>query len=113
MLGACATEGPPVAPAGVEQKVGAARTRADHQELAAIYEREAKDDKTAVERHRSRARSYEVAHVGGGGGGGGGVGPNPTMAAHCENLARLYQQAAEENIALEKEHRKMAAAATN
>jgi hypothetical protein len=31
------------------------------------------------------------------------------LVAHCENLARMYQQAAEENLALAKQHRQIAA----
>jgi hypothetical protein len=31
------------------------------------------------------------------------------LIAHCENIARIYQQAAEENLALASEHRRLAA----
>lgn len=110
-FGGCAAEGP-VKPAGPQQKIEAARTRADHQELAAVYEQQAGADKEAMERHRDLARAYERGWVW--------AGPtvgsassvrrgNQSLVAHCENLARIYQQAAEENLALAKEHRQLAA----
>lgn len=109
-LGGCASEGP-VKPAGLEQKIQAARTRADHQEIAAIYEKQAGVDKEAIERHRNLARAYERGWVW--------TDPrdhgfsarkvNFTLAAHCEKLARIYQQAVDENLALAKEHRRLAA----
>lgn len=107
ILGGCAAEGP-VKPAGLEQKIEAVRTRADHQEIAVVYEQQAEGDRAAAERHRGSARAYER----------GGVWNGPrvgsakradSMVAHCENLARIYQQAAEENLALTREHRRLAA----
>lgn len=110
-LGGCAAEGP-VKSAGLEQKIVAARTPADHQEIAAVYEQQAKRDRTASERHRSFARAYERGYPPG----------RPKIGsassvrreykssiAHCENLARIYQQAAEENLVLAREHRQLAA----
>lgn len=110
-LGGCAAEGP-VKPAGLEQKIEAARTRADHQEIAAAYEQQAEGDRAAAERHRGLARAYERGWVW--------IGPrvggestarreNKSAVAHCENLARIYGQAAEENVALAREHRRLAA----
>lgn len=111
ILGGCPTE-EPVKSAGLEQKIEAARTRADHQEIAAAYERQAGVDREAMERHRKLARAYQQGWVW--------VPPragntssapreNQSLVAHCENLARMYQQAAEENLALAKQHRQMAA----
>ena len=105
-FGGCAAEGP-VKPAGLEEKIEAARTRSDHQEIAVVYERQAQDDRTASERHRAWARRYDQRHLSSAGV----RGPNPAMAEHCRNLARIYQQAAEENLALAKGHRQMAAEA--
>lgn len=56
ILGGCATEGP-IEPAGLEQKIEAARTRSDHQEPAVIYERQAAVDREATARHRASARA--------------------------------------------------------
>jgi hypothetical protein len=110
-LGGCAAEGP-VKPAGLEQKIEAARTRADHQEIAAVYEQQAGMDQEAVQRHRNLARAYERDWVWGGprvGSAGSVRRENQSLAAHCENLARIYQQAADENLALAREHRQLAA----
>lgn len=110
-LGGCAAEGP-VKPAGLERKIEAARTRADHQEIAALYERQAGIDKEAGEQHLNLARAYERGSVW--------AGPQigsvrrlrrdkKSFVAHCENLARVHQEAAAENLALAREHRQLAA----
>jgi len=113
-LGACATEGPgnTVKTAGLEQKIDAARTGVDHLEIALIYEQQAGTDKALVERHRSLARAYERGWVWASPKVGGVVSArkgNQSLIAHCESLARIYQQAAEENLALATEHRQLAA----
>ena len=110
-LGGCAAEGP-IKPGGLEQKIDAARTRADHLEIAAVYEQQAEVDNGAMERHRNLARAYEKDWVATGPRGAAVVNAkrvNQSVIAHCENLARLYQQAAAENLALAKEHRRLAA----
>lgn len=98
-LGGCATEAP-LQPAGLEQRIATARVRADHEEIASVYEQQAGADKAAAERHRRLAQVYR-----------GRTDRNipPNMARHCESLVRIYQQAAEENLALAKEHRRVAA----
>ena len=97
-LGGCATEAP-LQIAGLEQKLATAQVRADHDEIAALYEQQAGIDKASAERHRRLAQVYS-----------GRTGRNvpPNMGRHCESLARIYQQAAEENLALAKEHRLIA-----
>lgn len=110
ILGGCPAEGP-VKSAGLEQKIEAARTRADHQEIAAAYEQQAGVDREAMERHRTLARAYEQGWVWAPprvGGASSAPRENQSLIAHCENLARIYQQAAEENLALAKQHRQMA-----
>lgn len=110
-LGGCAAEAP-VKPAGLEQAIEAARSRPDHDRIAAIYEQQAGVDKEAVERHRNLVRAYERGWVWAGPRVGGVVSANranQSLIAHCENLARIYQQAAEENLALAREHRQMGA----
>lgn len=102
-LGACAAEGP-VKPPGIEQKIEAARTPGDHEEIASLYEQQAGADKAAAERHQRLARTYQRSGTIKGGG-------QVNLARHCENLARVYQQAAAENLALAEQHRQMAAEA--
>lgn len=106
MLSGCAAEGP-VKPAGLGEKIEGARTRADHQEIAAVYERQAKDDSYASERHSALARLYGQRQFSRAGV------ANRAMVEHCQNLARLYQQAAEENLALAKGHRQIATEAND
>ena len=100
-LGGCAGEGP-VKPTGLEQKIESARTQADFEEIASAYEAQAKIDMVAADRHRRLARSYRAAPSSNRGG-------QANMALHSENLARTYQQAAEENMSLAKEQRQMTA----
>jgi hypothetical protein len=96
----------------LNRKSEAARTRADHQEIAAAYEQQAGVDTEAMERHRDLAQAYEQGwvwappHVGGVNGE---RMENKSLVAHCENLVRFYQQAAEENLALARAHRQLAA----
>ena len=80
-LGGCAAQGP-VKPAGLEQKIEAARTRADHQEIAAVYEQQAEGHRATAERHLGWARAYERGRR-----------KSYSMVTHCENLARIFQQA--------------------
>ncbi len=75
-------------------------------------EQRARIDWEAVERHRDLALAYERGwvwappHVGGASSA---RRENKSLVTHCENLARIYQQAAEENFALAREHRQIAA----
>jgi type IV pilus biogenesis protein CpaD/CtpE len=105
-LGGCATQ-TPVSPTmgkgdGLEQRIESARTRADHEAIASVYEQQAGADKASSERHRGLARAYARA-------GNPRVPTNPALISHCETLARTYEQAADENLALAKMHRQLAA----
>jgi hypothetical protein len=119
----CAAEGP-LRPADVEQKIGAARTRADHQEIAAEYEKQADWARDAAERHRGLARTYGawLSNTPHGGAAIGAQGAardvfaqsraqkaNQDLIEYCQNLARIYDQAAEQNLALARVHRQLAA----
>lgn len=111
ILGGCAVEGP-VRRADLERKIEAARTRADHLEIAAIYVRQAQADGAAAEQHRALARAYERGWVYSGPQ----VGTARSMEAlnrsqivHCEDLAHIYQRVAEENLSLARAHRQFAA----
>lgn len=109
----CAAESP-VRPAGLEQKIESARTHADHAEIAAIYEQEAEKDRAAAQRHRGLARAYEKGWVWEGPKVGGVVNAkkgNQSFIAHCEILASTYDRLAEEEFALAKLHRDLAARA--
>ncbi len=100
-LSGCAIESPKK-PIGIEQKIQSAHTRAEHEEIASEYEKQAEVDKTTAKAHQNMAQTYRYYS-----------GPKSTnpgaIASHCNNLAKLYQQAAEENIELAKLHRQLAA----
>ncbi|MCW5660026.1 MAG: hypothetical protein KIT60_20180 [Burkholderiaceae bacterium] len=103
-LGGCATQGPAV-PAGADQKIENASGRVDHEALASRYEAQAAADAAAARRHQGYAATYRRNTSPA-------SGPQEhlALAQHCENLARAYQQAADENAALAMLHRELAAA---
>ena len=100
-MSGCASQGP-TAPGGIEQKIVNAHTRADHEELAGLFEKQSADDKAAAEKHRGYARSYRSNRSLR-------SGNQANLAAHCERLATQYEQAASENVELAKAHRDMGA----
>jgi hypothetical protein len=104
-LAGCATQRQ-TAPAGAEQKIENASSRVDHEGLASRYEAQAATDAAAARRHQGYAATYRKNTLPA-------SGPQEhlVLAKHCENLARAYQQAADENTALAKLHRELAAAA--
>ena len=102
-LAACATQGP-TPPIRVEQKIENASSRLDHEEIAAQYDRQALVDAAAAKRHHGYAETYRknVSPRSG-------VQAHLALATHCENLARTYQQASDENTAVAQLHRQLAA----
>ncbi len=98
-LGGCATQ-TPAKPAGIEQRIETAHTPEDHHRIAAEYEKQAAGDKATAKLHRDMAVTYRDA---------GPKGSPGAMAMHCNNLAKLYQQAADENLELAKLHHEVAA----
>lgn len=99
-LAGCATENI-VRGEAIEQKIAGAKTRADHERLAIWYEQEARAANDKAGQHRRLADGYGVAWSG--------LYGNYGMLKHCQNLVRKYEQASEENLALAKLHRQMAA----
>ena len=105
VLAGCTSQGA-TTPASIEQKIESASNRVDHEELAAWYEGQAAMNAAAAKRHQGYAATYRKN-----------TSPrsdpelHQSFARHCENLARNYQQAAEQNLALAKLHREMAAQA--
>ena len=80
-----------------------AKTRADHEKIAAIYEQHARADLAAAESHRRMERLYKGFDPTAGGRGSG------QMAVHCKNIADNYTRTAHENDSLAELHRKAAA----
>lgn len=100
VLAACST----VSTAPSEQlaaKIQNAKTPADHEELARIYERDAEEALGQIKIHRLMARNYTSMF--------GGRGAVSAMPSHCESIAQKYAAIAEEKKALAKLHRDLAA----
>lgn len=83
--------------------VQAARTPADHEEIALSYEKQASADLAAAEEHRRMGSQYRKFAPSG-------VDPSTfaSMAIHCNNLVELYTGAAKEHSALAALHREAA-----
>ena len=82
--------------------IESARTKADHEALAAHYEQEAQALQDRAAEHERMAQAYERSAYGKIG---------TTLSQHCEFLARMYREAAKENLELAREHRELAATA--
>jgi len=99
VLTACVSP-PTSAPSGAtQQRIEAAQTRADHEALAASYDKEAADARAAAANHRKMAKSYQSYQPGRGGG---------NMTAHCNSVAGSYEQIATEYDGMAMMHRRLA-----
>jgi len=99
VLAGCATD-PKVASPELQQRIEAARTRADHQALTTYYEREAAGARATAAEHRQMAKTYQGMALSGRGGG--------SMTAHCNSIVRMYEGIAAEFDGLATDHRQMA-----
>jgi len=100
LLAACAEMNPH--PMDMNQAVHNAKTKADHEALAQHYEEVANEMQSKVEEHKKILSEYQREpwlfgrQVATG------------FGVHCENLIRIYTQAAEENRKMAEMHRGMA-----
>lgn len=78
----------------------------NHGAIAAEYERQAAINAAAAKRHFGYATTYRRNTSPASG-----VEAHKILAQHCENLARTYEQAANENLLIAKIHRQLARAA--
>lgn len=85
---------------GIDDMIAGAKTAADHEAIAARYDDEVASARAKSEMHQRMAVSYRNI-------GGRGI-AKAHMDEHCESLARIYEQAAKENVALAQGHREMA-----
>ncbi len=85
------------ATAGFAEKIVAAKTKADHEQLAVEFDKQAEADKAAVERHRKMAQAYTTAPWAKASGAG--------MVKHCKALIADYEKAARQNADMAKMHR--------
>jgi len=87
---------------GLDAKISAAKTAADHEAIAACYEDMAKAAQAKADEHKTMAKAYSMSSIGN---------PHATKAhfhEHCESLVRIYGSEAKEDDALAKMHRQMA-----
>lgn len=103
-LGGCVSAGTQNTPepGSQWQNAAAVRTRADHLEIAAWYEREAAAASRRADVHRKLRDSY---------GSSSGLYDLTGMLGHCTNLVNQNTQAAKDNAALAELHRRNAALA--
>ena len=87
-------------------KIQSARTRADHEAIASIYEKRASAELATADDHRRMANMYKSMDPTGAG-----RGTSAGMISHCNNLVESYTKAAKEHSALAKLHREAAAGA--
>lgn len=88
----------------IQHLIASARTKADQERIAGIYDAQSLRDRDEAAKHTRLAEYYRSVEPPGGRGGGFGQ-----MALHCTNLAGFYTRSAEENAKLAEMHRKMAA----
>ena len=81
-------------------QIEAAKTPADHEAIAAAFDQEATRLEALAKEHQKMADSYRVTSSKRGM-------ASASMHAHCANLVKRYQEAAQENRELAKEHRAM------
>jgi len=86
----------------IEQMIAEAKTPADHEAVAAVYEREAHKAREQEARHLKMRKAY---------GRFGALKQKTGLVKHCQHIAGSYGKVAEEYEALAKLHRAMAAEA--
>lgn len=88
----------------LESAIKTAKTPADHERIAAYYEQEAAEYKKKAALHERMGSEYEMykfpIHQKGH--------DMAKASAHCKDLTRLFNQAAEEYLSLAREHRQLA-----
>lgn len=86
--------------ADLETRISSAKTAADHEAIAAVYEQQAAEAAAAAAEHTKMEESYKQA--------GGALIEKQHIDAHCRSLASLYRKVEQENKALAKAHAAMA-----
>jgi hypothetical protein len=100
-IGLSGTWATPARAADIEAKIAAAKTAADHEEIANWYDDQAKAAEAKAEEHRKMGEAYKRA-------------PGPFgktklhFHQHCETLVKSYTAEAKEYRALAAAHREMA-----
>ncbi|MDQ3581783.1 MAG: hypothetical protein M3495_09290 [Pseudomonadota bacterium] len=90
-------------PDQLDELIMEAKSKTDHERLAGYFEQEAQALQAKAERHQKLAENYEK--------GGSYEKVKGFMLQHCNAMIRSYRGAAEENLALARMHRQLAAEA--
>lgn len=96
--GAWAADAAVVTPAQIES----AKTPADHEAIAAAYDKEAAQLESMAKKHETMVGTYRAMATGSKGA------DSAAMASHCGKLVTEYKAAAQENRSLAAAHRQMA-----
>lgn len=83
----------------VEQMIAAAKTPADHEAIAAYYEKEAQEAHKKHAEHQQYSKSYSMIPV---------LKTKTGAVAHCDAIAKKYEDIAKDYEALAKLHKNMA-----
>jgi hypothetical protein len=86
----------------MEQMITEAKTPADHEALAAFYEKEAQEARQKQAQHQQMSEEYAKIPV---------LKTKTGAVAHCQAIAKKYEEIAKENEALAQMHKEMATAA--
>ena len=87
----------------IEQMISEAKTPADHEAIAAYYEKEAQDAQQKYEEHLKLKAAYaKIPHLASKGFG---------LPYHCDSIAKKYEGIAKDYEALAKLHKSMAESA--
>ena len=86
--------------AGLEAKIAAAKTAADHEAIAACYDDLAKDAQAKATEHKEMGAAYRKA--------GGHVVAKLGLPQHCDHFIKTFQDEAKTYEEMAKAHRQMA-----
>ncbi len=89
----------------VDKAIATAKTAADHEAIAAYFDKEAAEAQTKADNHAKMEDAYKNL--------GTALVEKQHLDQHCNKLSAGYAQAAKENKALAKAHRDMAKLAEN
>jgi len=84
----------------IEKKIAAAKTAADHEAIAAHYEKEAKTAEAKAKYHAEMGAAYKKT--------GGALIEKQHADQHCDAIKAAYEAIAKENAALAEGHRAQA-----
>jgi hypothetical protein len=86
--------------ANIDKMIESAKTAADHEAIAAAYEKQAAEAKSQAAMHAEMEKEYKKV--------GGALIAKQHVDTHCDSLTKLYQKIAAENEALANAHKAMA-----